>query len=289
MSDQSSRHLPPATRRTLLTWSTVALVLILVVVLIVVKFTGTTTTLTAVTVPVAVAAPASIVKQATHVPAAIFTEIGETSSPAMLQPLHALSHQSPIAGKGQKPEVVFIGDEFQSASAPLRWALVVALSRFGTFSGLQSLQSGTQQVFPGTASLGFAGAKYKSPYLRAVFIERTSNQKNAADTAFAPLTHVPGWAQTLLTHYDRPTAFTGVLELPFLDLNNQFVQVGGPFSPAYIEGLTSGAIARSLSDATAPSTHAVIAAANALVADLCVLTTDAPSGVCTPQAATTSS
>lgn len=282
--NQSQGDAPLASRRTLLTWSTVMLIAVLVVVLIVVKIEGTSTTLTTITVPPAAAAPAAIVKQATHVPEPVLAAVGETAGTTALHPLRAIAHQPSLGGHGALPEVLFVGDEFQAQSAAQRWVLVVALSRFGTFKKLESLQSGANQVFPQIASLGFADATFTSSYLHAVLLERTTNQKNGANTRYTSLHAVASDISSLLTRYDRPTATTGVLELPFLDLDNQFVQVGGQFSPAILEQLTAAEIARSLKDPTAPSTRAIVAAANVLTKDLCTLTGDQPASACTPTA-----
>ena len=42
---------------------------------------------------------------------------------------------------GGKPEVLYMGAEYCPFCAAERWAMVVALSRFGTFSGLSTVHS----------------------------------------------------------------------------------------------------------------------------------------------------
>jgi hypothetical protein len=59
-----------------------------------------------------------------------------------------------------KPLVVYIGAEYCPFCAAQRWPLVVALSRFGTFSGLSVTRSASEDVFPDTATLSFHSASY---------------------------------------------------------------------------------------------------------------------------------
>ena len=47
-----------------------------------------------------------------------------------------------------KPEILYIGAEYCPYCATERWPLAVALSRFGTFTGLRGIHSSATDVYP---------------------------------------------------------------------------------------------------------------------------------------------
>jgi len=55
-------------------------------------------------------------------------------------------------------------------------AVVVALSRFGTFTNLGVTSSASNDVYPNTPTLSFHGATYNSQYLSFTGVETTSNK-----------------------------------------------------------------------------------------------------------------
>src|SRR5438874_585634 len=57
--------------------------------------------------------------------------------------------------KDGKPEVLYIGDEYCPYCAAERWAMAVALSKFGTFTGLRGIRSSSSDAFPSTPTLTF--------------------------------------------------------------------------------------------------------------------------------------
>ena len=59
---------------------------------------------------------------------------------------------------GGKPEVLYIGGEFCPYCAIQRWALIVALSHFGTFSGLEFWESSAGDINAMTPTFSFANA-----------------------------------------------------------------------------------------------------------------------------------
>ena len=130
--DRARRPAAPARPMALVTWAFVLLVLVIVVVLLVVKVTRGTTT----TVPPPVApAPASVVQAAaTSSPAPSSTR---WAPPPPTAPCPVVLSGQPAAGCiDGRPGVVYVGSEFCPYCAADRWALVVALSRFGTFAHL---------------------------------------------------------------------------------------------------------------------------------------------------------
>jgi len=109
------------------------------------------------------ALPASVVKDITSVPASTLTSVGAGTAGA--KSVTMVSSAKTLTAGG-KPEVLYIGAQYCPYCATERWAMAVALSRFGTFSGLSGIHSaGGQEVYPNTATLNFYKTRYTSKYL----------------------------------------------------------------------------------------------------------------------------
>lgn len=282
-----SRALPPdpgaAARRpatSLLTWGTGALVLVIVVVLVVIKMTGTTTTSTPSGAVTPSPAPSSVIKAVTTIPGSVYDTVSLKSSAAALTPPTILRGQPPLTSGG-KPEVVFVGNEFCPYCAAERWALVAALSRFGSFGDtLYETQSGFNEAFPGTPTFTFDGTRYRSRYIAAALVEHYGDQKNGAGTAYAVLEHLSPKTKALLARYDRRAPGSPDGLVPFVDVANQAVVAGGEFSPSVLQQLNVNQIATGLADPKDPATQAIVASANYLSAVICQADGQQPARVC---------
>lgn len=271
---------PRRARTSLLTWGTAALVIVIVIVLVVVKVTGTSTTTSPTTGPPATPAPSSVVHAITAIPSSVFDDVGVTSTDVTVSAPVLLQGQPRLADAG-KPEVLFVGGEFCPYCAAERWGLVAALARFGKFSGLDAMQSASNEAFPATPTFTFVQTRYHSPYVAAVLIEHYGEQKNPAGTAYEQLEPLPGADRVLMDKYGGATPGVPAGTLPFLDVANRAIVDGASFSPAVFQQLTSAQIATALSDAKAPSTQAVVATANYLSAAICAADGERPADVCT--------
>jgi hypothetical protein len=190
----------------------------------------------------------------------------------------------PALSAGGKPQVLYLGAEYCPFCAAQRWALIVALSRFGTFTGLRNMQSAATSAFPEVQSFSFDGATYKSPYVSFAGIEEYSDApgpngvftriafpttaQQATVNRYGPIA-VPGW-----------TARSGGNLFPFVDVGNRAVSGTSLFSPAALEGLSQATIASHLDDPTNPVTKAVIGSANYLTAAICMATDQQPPRLC---------
>ncbi len=278
-------HAPRRPAAALLTWGIVALVLLIVVVLVVIKVTGTSPTTTNSNAPPPPAPPA-VVQAVTKIPTSVYDTVGVTSPVAAVTPPTLLSGARPLEAHG-KPEIVFVGNEFCPYCAAERWALVAALSRFGSFTGLAESQSGFNEAFPGTPTFSFAGATYSSRYISATLVEHYGSQKNAQGTGYAVLERLSSSEKALLARYDGSGGGGSIL--PFLDIANHAVLAGGAFSPAILQQLSSAQIASALTDPKDPSTQAIVSAANEIAAVICSSDGQRPSSVCTGNAVVTAS
>jgi thiol-disulfide isomerase/thioredoxin len=275
--DPSSR---PARRRipmALVTWAFVLLILVLVVLLLIVQITRGTTTVHA---PPVAPAPGAVVRAATSVPAQDFDAIG---APQAGQPGETLlSGQGPLTVDG-RPAVVFVGAEFCPYCAAERWALVVALGRFGTFSHLGATSSSASEVFPGTPTFSFVGTTYASAYLRFAAVEEFGGDPATTSKAgFPRLRGLDDMEATLLRRYDTAPYVPDSGVLPFVDVGDRLVESGAGlgFSPGVFQGLSMAQVATDLGQPQSPVAQAVLGAANRLTAAMCAVTGDRPAAVC---------
>jgi thiol-disulfide isomerase/thioredoxin len=271
---------PPRRRvpMALVTWVFVVLILSIVVVLLVVKITRGTTTV----VPPPVApASSGVVKAATSVPGAVFDAVGaqQTTDPGEA----VLSGQPALSIRG-RPAVVYVGAEFCPYCAAERWALVVALGRFGTFSHLGATTSSDTEVFPGTPTFTFDGTTYRSRYVTFAAVEEYGARPSATAPAGFPKLRDPSpveWA--LVKRYDTEPFVPGTGTFPFVDVDNRLVVSGSGigFSPGVLQGKSMAQIADDLSKPSNADTQALLGAANKLAAAICTATAGKPAAVCT--------
>jgi hypothetical protein len=152
--------------------------------------------------------------------------------------------------------------------------MAVALSKFGTFTGLRLTHSSTTDVYPDTHTLSFYGATYSSPYINFTSVELYSN---VPDDGFYTQLQVPTAAeQTLADKYDASQS------IPFIDFGGKYVISGATYNPSVLQGKSWNQIAGSLSSAGNPIAEGVDGAANTITAAICELTDDQPSSACTP-------
>jgi hypothetical protein len=143
----------------------------------------------------------------------------------------ALHPATPLRGaalvSSHKPEVLYIGAEFCPACAAERWALVVALSQFGTFKNLQQTRSAVQDG--NIATLSFYGSTYESPYLTFTSIETTTNQSQGH--YYRPL-ETPTAAQQALWS----ATLDGSLSFPFLDIGGKYLLNTSQYPVSLLQG-----------------------------------------------------
>jgi hypothetical protein len=134
-------------RRLMIAGAAVAVVVVALGLLIVVKLAGRHTNAAT---PAASTSPAdpAVLSAVTGVPAAVLDQVGAGKVTAIPT---ATTGQA-VLTDGGKPLIVYIGAEYCPYCAAERWAMVVALSRFGTFSNLGQTHSSSTDVYPNTAS-----------------------------------------------------------------------------------------------------------------------------------------
>ena len=212
------------------------------------------------------AVTASIVIQATDVPSAVYAAIGSGGTTAQAEPVPG-GRATTVDGK---PQVLYLGAEYCPYCAAQRWPLVLALSRFGTFTGLGLTESSSTDVYPNTNTFTFLHATYTSPYLTFTSVELYDRADNPLQT--------PTAAQQQLLQ----TAGQG--GIPFIALGGTTMLRSSGYNPQVLTGLDWTQIAASLTDASSPVAKAIVGTANRITGQLCDLTHDQPTAVCqTPE------
>jgi len=187
---------------------------------------------------------------------------------------------TPLTARG-KPEMLYIGAEYCPFCGFERWAMIVALSRFGTFSGLTESRSSTSDVYPGTPTWTFYGSTFSSRYITFEPVELYSDTPSAG--GFKPLQALTRPQQALFKKWDGPPYVPAedAESFPFIDFGNKYLAIGSGGSPGVLHGLSWAQIAADLSRPSTKVARAVDGTANYLTAALCKLTHDAPARACT--------
>lgn len=177
-----------------------------------------------------------------------------------------------------KPEVVYIGGDYCPFCAVERWSLIVALSHFGTFSGLEYMQSSATDQNPNSPTFTFRAATYTSQYLSFVAVE----EYDRSGSVVQPLTTDQ---QSLITQYDTcPSGGSG--GIPFIDIANKYAINCGAQSTLDISAGNWSQIASQLNTATNPTSKLIDGAANTLITAFCKVDGGQPASVCTQSYAT---
>jgi Domain of unknown function (DUF929) len=212
-------------------------------------------------------APAAAVKNVTAIPASAYdkVDVSKVQGPPKKISGSALTFDG-------KPGIYYLGAEYCPYCAAQRWPLVVALSRFGTWSNLSQTVSGpAPEPFPATPTFSFYGASYSSPYLAFQAVETQTNQKK--NGSYTPL-QTPTAAQNALdTKY-------GSGAIPFLDFGNKFTIEGASYSSTPLVGKSLDEIAAAAADPTSDVGKGVLGTANVMTATICNVTGGKPASVC---------
>ena len=219
------------------------------------------------------AVPADVLHAVTSVSASTLASVGVNSS--VVGKPQATTGGTPLVSGG-KPEVFYLGADFCPYCAAERWALVVALSRFGTFSNLHLMMSSSTDVYPNTNTFTFYKSSYSSKYLEFVPVEFQTR-------THAPLQSPTAAEQKLVSAYDAPPYVPSATDsgsIPFVDLGNRYVIDGASYSPQLLSGLNWQTIAGTLNDPSAATAQAIDGTANEITAAVCTLTKNQPGSVC---------
>jgi hypothetical protein len=215
----------------------------------------------------ATVASTGVVAAVTSVPASVLDQVGTGTSSS---PPTALTGAALTAGG--LPRILYVGAEWCPFCAAERWPLAVALSRFGTLTGLGQTASTPDDVDPNTPTLSFEGSKYTSTAISFTGKEIQNGSKQTLDTLDAA---------------DNAIFTTvGKGSFPFIDIAGKWLINGAQYDPGLLAGKTHAQIASALSDPTSAIAKAIDGSANVITAAICKASGDKPASVCTATAVT---
>ncbi len=230
-----------------------------------------------------VPASPSLVAQVTSVPESVFVSVGLPTE-LVNYPMKIKGDLPPLTANGL-PQMLWMGAEYCPFCAAQRWSIVMALSKFGTFSGLKTTYSSATDFAADTPTFSFYGSTYTSKYLTFRPYELATNEQATSSTAC----NVNGYACLEIP----PQSDTNLLEsqaisgqaagsFPFLDFGNKLYQSGASFEnePLALQGYTYDQIASRLSDPSSPIAQAEDGSANYITAAICAMTGGQPAAVC---------
>ncbi len=258
-------------------FASIGLVVVVVVALVIVKVsTGGSKNNANTSAPTVTVATPQLVSQITSVPQSVIDAVGTgagTTAPLVV------NNQARLTSGG-KPEVLFIGAEFCPYCAAERWAIAMAMSHFGTFTGLKETFSSPWDANPDTATLSFFGSSFTSSSIDFTAVEHEGNDTNGAGTRhiLQPLTTQQ---QNLWEKYSQQFGIrTGY---PFLDIGNKVFVTGPSYNGdgTLLGGLSQSEIAAKFTNPNDPVTQAIVGTANYLTAAVCSLTGQQPTPLCT--------
>ena len=231
---------------------------------------------------------ASVVSDLTTVPASTTDKIGNGGGQVSAKP-KAVTNGTPLTANG-KPEMLYMGAEYCPYCAAERWAMINALSRFGTFSGLSTIHSaaangaGQAEPYPNTPTWTFHGSTYTSKYLTFTPVESETNIPDKASGGYTAL-ETPTKDQTaLLTKYDVPPYVPSGSEgaIPFIYFGGKYIIAGASYSPQVLAGLSWSKIASEVkNNPSSDVAKSVVGTANYITAAICKMTGNQPASACT--------
>ena len=234
---------------------------------------------------------ANTVRDLTTVPADVLNRVsGGSLTTADIGSRTAVGggYLTPVSGspltKDGKPEVQYVGADFCPYCAALRWPLIVALSRFGTFSGLTPARSGVTtgsgqaEPYPATPTWTFHGSSYTSPYLAFSPVETSTSVPDPATGGYTAL-ETPTAAQLQAMSRYNPDG-----GIPFVNIGNRYIQLStlAPYGPEDLQGKTWTQITAALRDPSSALGRQINASANYVTAAICKITGNQPASACTP-------
>jgi Domain of unknown function (DUF929) len=234
---------------------TLGLLVVLVGVILAARWTASTF----IAPPPSGVSAAQLERSLTAIPASELRQVGRGSARAGIEAISAPA----LVGSGGKPAVLYVGAEFCPYCAAERWAIIVALSRFGTFSGLRTTRSAALDAYPSTPTFSFRSVSYSSPHLDFVALEGGQRPPDLS-----------GEQAQLVDRYDPSGA------IPFVDFGNRSVLMGATYDPGVLQGSNWGSIASALRQPSSPQAQGILGSADEISGALCALTVGQPASAC---------
>jgi len=223
-------------------------------------------------------APSSLVSSLASVPTSVYDTVGvdsPTNPVASLRPTGSSPlWEATIDGGPPLPVLFFYGAEFAPYAAAERWPVILALSRFGTFTQLGLMESSSTTAFPDLPTFTFWQVGYSSRYVVLQSVERYSSL-NPTGAGYLGLEQPDARQASAIATYG-----TGADAFSLVDVANHWVQRGSSYAPGVLDGLSQDQVASDLAYPASPLAQALVASANQITAAICSVDGDEPGAVC---------
>ncbi len=206
---------------------------------------------------------AAFIPKLAKIPESTFTKIG---AGAVSNPPSRMSDPKAETKNG-KPVITYVGAEFCPFCAMERWSMVIALNRFGHFSGLKPDVSTANDNPPSIPTMTFRDAKYTSKYL--VF-----NTYETKDREGNPLQEPPKSVTTTMQK-DDPNG-----GIPYINFGGKLFSNGASYDGTSMSNKSSSWVMSKLQNPDSDIAKGVIGSANTISATICDLTGGEPTKVC---------
>ncbi len=214
--------------------------------------------------------------------ATVFQEVTGVSQSAweaigtggVTQPFTTLSGGSSLKGSNGLPEFLYIGGEYCPNCAAERWAMLSALSRFGTFKNVSQIQSYEGSI----STFSFHGSTYTSQYIDFVPREISGDTVDSSGN-YVSLDTLTSAQQQIFSQDDSAGS------IPFIDVGNSYKLIGASYQYTTLQdgsgnSLSWQDIASSLGDTNSPIAQSILGTANYLTAAICEVSGQQPGSVC---------
>ncbi|ARM76810.1 DUF929 family protein [Acidianus manzaensis] len=176
--------------------------------------------------------------------------------------LHVMPYNFSSDGK---PAVIFVGAEWCPFCAAERWALSIALMRFGNLSNLEYMLSSSSDIYPNTPTFTFVNSSYTSKYITFIPIEYENRNHQT-------LQPVPENVYNVWTEY-------GDQSIPFIIIGNYY-EVGTPIDPGLLSGKNWTYVINQLHNQSSEIYKQIYEEANLLTYAICHVDGEKPYSVC---------
>lgn len=256
----------------------VGVIIVVIAVVVVLKVTGGSNTPSGTADSGTFALSPSLISQVEDVPVSALVAAAK-SAPADVSPAQKLPGTADLLTKDGKPEILYVGAEYCPFCAAERWAMVMALSKFGTFTGLKGTSSSAIDTNPSTPTFSFYGSKYTSPYISFDPVELQTNTYSASLGTY-PTLQTPTAAQnSLLSKWDVAPYTTESGSIPFVYLGGKYLITGAQYVASAISGKSFDTAVPYMTSGTNTTSRQAEAAAGYLVGEILALTHDQPASI----------
>jgi thiol-disulfide isomerase/thioredoxin len=166
-----------------------------------------------------------------------------------------------------KPAVIYVGADYCPYCAATRWALILALDRFGNFSSLHYMTSSSSDFAHNTATFTFFNSSYSSPYITFESVEELTNVYPYK------VLQVPNQLEnSTFDAFDLNFSALPADErggIPFIDFGNITVQDGAEYDPLLINKYSWDTIIGYLKNENSTVAQSIIGNANEFTVQIC--------------------